>query len=73
LAERHSYRDRERALIAADIFLEYVRLVKLHLCDHDNNLTQLLTRLFSQAEEQEELDSGAMLRRAVVVQDALLS
>lgn len=33
----------------------------------------LLTRLFAQAEEQEELDGGAMLQRVVAVQDTLLA
>jgi hypothetical protein len=45
-----------------------------HPCyDHENNLIQLLTRLFDEAEERGESDSGAMLRHVVVVvQDALL-
>jgi hypothetical protein len=32
-----------------------------------------MTRLFSEAEEREESDCGAMLQRVVVAQDALLS
>lgn len=61
------------ALEATEIYLSFVRRAKPYLYDHDNNLTQLLTRLFAQAEEQEESDSGAMLRRVVAVQDALLA
>lgn len=47
--------------------------VKPQIYNHQNQLTQLLTRLFSQAEEQEEADGGAMLRRVVAVQDSLLA
>jgi hypothetical protein len=68
-----SHRDADQALEATEIYLEYVRLVRPHLYDYDNNLTQLLTRLFAQAEEHEESDKGAMLRRVVAVQDALLA
>lgn len=46
------------ALESTEIYLNYVRRVKPYLYDHENNLTQLLTRLFAQAEEQEELDGG---------------
>lgn len=41
--------------------------------DHDGNFTQLLTRLFAEAEEWEEADGGVMLRRVVSMQDELLS
>ena len=68
-----SHRDPEQALAATEIYLNYVRRTKPYLYDHENNLTQLLTRLFAQAEEQEESDSDAMLRRVVAVQDALLA
>lgn len=66
-------RDPMSALEAIEIYLNYVRRVKPYLYDHENNLTQLLTRLFAQAEELEESDRGAMLQRVVVVQDALLA
>ncbi|MEK7792672.1 MAG: hypothetical protein AAB306_05945, partial [Pseudomonadota bacterium] len=46
---------------------------KAYLYDHKNNLTQLMTRLFSDAEEREESDHGEMLRRVVSAQDTLLS
>lgn len=68
-----SIRDPMCALEATEIYLDFVRRTKPYVYDHENNLTQLLTRLFAQAEEQEESDSGAMLQRVVVVQDALLA
>lgn len=68
-----SSRDPVSALEAAEIYLNFVRNTKPYLYGHENNLTQLLTRLFAQAEEQEESDNGAMLRRVVVVQDVLLA
>ena len=34
---------------------------------------QLMTRLFAEAEEQEELDKGNLLRRVIIIQDKLLS
>ena len=68
-----SIRDPMYALEATEIYLDFVRRTKPHVYDHENNLTQLLTRLFAQAEEQEESDSGATLQRVVAVQDALLA
>lgn len=61
------------ALEATEIYFGFVARTKAHLYDSDNNLTQLLTRLFAQAEEQEESDSGAMLQRVVGIQDSLLT
>lgn len=68
-----SIRDPISALEATEIYLNYIRRVKPFLYDHQNNLTQLLTRLFAQAEEQEESDGGVMLQRVVGVQDSLLA
>lgn len=68
-----SIRDPILALDATEIYLEFVRRTKPYVYDHENNLTQLLTRLFAQAEEQEESDGKAMLQRVVVVQDTLLA
>lgn len=68
-----SHRDPEQALTATEIYLAYVSHIKLYLHDHENNLTQLMTRLFAEAEEREESDHGAMLQRVVSVQDTLLS
>lgn len=68
-----SHRDPEYALTATEIYLAYVNHTKPYLYDHENNLTQLMTRLFAEAEEREESDHGAMLQRVVFVQDTLLS
>ncbi len=61
------------ALEATEIYIEFVRQAKSYIYDHENNLTQLLTRLFAQAEEQEESDGKTMLQRVVMVQDAFLA
>ena len=64
----------DSALAAAEIYLRYLgRAEKSHLHDHEDQLTQLLTRLFAQAEEQEELDAGVMLRRVVAIQGSFLA
>lgn len=68
-----SYHDPEYALAVAEIYLAYINRTKPYLYDHDNNLTQLMTRLFAEAEEREESDHGAMLQRVVSLQDMLLS
>ncbi|MCC4596020.1 ATP-binding protein [Xanthomonas campestris pv. phormiicola] len=68
-----SQRDPEQALAVTEIYLAYVNHCKPYLYDHENSLTQLVTRLFAEAEEREESDYGAMLQRVVIVQDTLLS
>jgi hypothetical protein len=68
-----SQHDPELALASTEIYLDYVSHCKPYLYDHRNSLTQLITRLFAEAEEREESDSGAMLQRVVVAQDTLLS
>ena len=68
-----SIRDPMFALEAAEIYLEFVQRKKPYIFDHEHDLAQLLTRLFAQAEEQEALDSKAMLQRVVMVQDTLLA
>lgn len=68
-----SQHDPEQALAATEIYLAYVSHSKPYLYDHENSLTQLMTRLFAEAEEREESDCGAMLKRVVVIQDTLLS
>ncbi|MCY1465418.1 hypothetical protein D9M71_835580 [compost metagenome] len=60
-------------MAAAEIYLAYVSHCGPVLYDHENNLTQLMTRLFADAEDREESDGGAMLRRVVAAQDTLLS
>lgn len=68
-----SQRDPEHALTAAEIYLAYVNRAKPYFYDHENHLVQMMTRLFAEAEEREESDNGAMLKRVVAVQDLLLS
>ncbi|MGX9693387.1 AAA family ATPase [Achromobacter anxifer] len=68
-----SQHDPEHALAATEIYLAYATHCEPYLYDHEDNLTQLMTRLFAEAEEREESDSGAMLQRVVVAQDTLLS
>lgn len=63
----------EQALSTTEIYLAYVSHSKPYLYDHGNSLTQLMTRLFAEAEEREESDGGSMLHRVVAVQDTLLS
>ena len=63
----------EQALAATEIYLNYLSRNKPYLYDYDNSLAQLLTRLFSEAEEREESDNGVMLSRVVMAQDTLLS
>ncbi len=66
-------RDPAYALEVAEMFLTLKRNTQPYIYDYQNNFTQLLTRLFDQAEEQEESDSGAMLQRVVVLQDTLMA
>ena len=68
-----SQRDPEQALAAAEIYLAYINRSKSYLYDYDNSLTQLMTRLFAEAEEREDSDHGVMLQRVVFTQDMLLS
>ena len=56
-----------------ELYLAYVRGKGAHMYDRGGNLTQLLTQLFAEAEEWEEVDGGAMLQRVVSAQDELLS
>lgn len=68
-----SQRDPDQALAAAEIYLEHAKQVRSYLYDHNNNLTQLLSCLFAEAEEREESDQGEMLRHVVALQDTMLS
>jgi len=68
-----SHHDPEQALAVTEIYLAYVSRAKLNLYDYENSLTQLMTRLFAEAEEREESDHGAMLQRVVLIQGMLLS
>ena len=66
-------RDPGEALVVFELYLAYVRGKGAHMYDRGGNLTQLLTQLFAEAEEWEEVDGGAMLQRVVSAQDELLS
>jgi len=68
-----SQQDPEQALAVTEIYLAYASRTKAYLYDHGKSLAQLMTRLFAEAEEVEEIDSGTMLHRVVAVQDTLLS
>ncbi|THD38657.1 ATP-binding protein [Pantoea sp. R102] len=63
----------DQALTSTEIYLDYVRYSGQLMYDHNSNLTQLMTRLFTEAEEREESDNGTMLQRVVALQDKLLS
>lgn len=68
-----SQHDPKYALIAAEKYLNYTTKLDLSVEDYHNNFTQLITRLFAEAEEQEEIDNGEMLQRVVALQDILLA
>ena len=68
-----SQRNLEFALAATEVYLDYIKHTERGHYDYKNQLVQLLTRLFAEAEEREESDQGAMLNRVVSVQDLLLS
>ncbi|MGI2103445.1 NACHT domain-containing protein [Shewanella oncorhynchi] len=68
-----SGRNPDSALKAFEIYLNYIKRAKVRFYDHGKDLTQLFTRLFSEAEEREESDNGDMLQRVVVLQDIMLS
>ena len=67
-----SQREPDDALTSAERFGSFVRRMKHPYYDHDA-LSKLMTRLFREAEEREESDSGAMLRRVIALQDQFLS
>lgn len=52
--------------------MDYIRRSHKHIYDHEGHFMQLLTSLFREAEEREEADSTAMLKRVVTLQDVLL-
>ena len=56
-----------------ETYIDYVEKRKITIYDHKDNFMQLMTQLFAEAEEQEELDGGNMLHRVIVIQDKLLS
>jgi len=62
----------EEALVSAERFAVFVRRTNYHLYDR-GDISQLMTRLFREAEEREESDNGVMLRRVITLQDAFLA
>lgn len=68
-----SQHDPEYALTVTEIYLNHIAKHSLNLHDYHNNLTQLITRLFAEAEEREEVDNGTMLQQVVSLQDILLA
>lgn len=65
--------DPDNALASIEMYLAYVAHNEIYLHDHSSQLIQTVTRLFSEAEEREQADHGAMLKRVVSIQDILLS
>jgi hypothetical protein len=62
----------DEALVSAERFAIFVRHTKYQLYDL-RDISQLMTRLFREAEEREESDNGTMLRRIIALQDAFLA
>ena len=62
----------DEALNVAEIYVDYAKHAQ-HLIQDNGPLTQLLTKLFHEAEEREEADEGVMLLRVIAIQDVLLS
>ena len=61
------------ALSIAEQYIACTIEVGSIIFDQENNLTQLLTRLFYEAEEREGTDEGEMLKRVINLQDLMLS
>jgi hypothetical protein len=62
----------DETLVSAERFAVFVRRTK-HPFYSLEALPQLLTRLFREAEEREESDTGIMLRKVIALQDAFLA
>ena len=62
----------DESLVAAERFVQFMRGGNHPIYDR-GPLSQLLTRLFKEAEEREETDAGEMLRRIIALQDAFLA
>ncbi len=62
----------DEALASAERFAVFVRDAKYQLYGL-GDISQLMTRLFREAEEREESDNGAMLRRVIALQDTFLA
>ncbi|CAI8856294.1 ATPase_AAA_core domain-containing protein [Pseudomonas sp. IT-P258] len=68
-----SGRDPMFSLKVTQVYLAFAQHAGASIYDLDHNFTQLLTRLFSEAEEREESDKGEMLGMVVAIQDAMLA
>ncbi|CAN8141124.1 hypothetical protein THIOSC13_490002 [uncultured Thiomicrorhabdus sp.] len=66
-------RNVEETLVATELYVSYIKQTGVHFYDHEDNFIQLMSRLFAEAEEREESDSGDMLKCVVEIQDQLLS
>lgn len=65
--------DAQYALSVCEQYIACIIELGAYIFDHENNLAQLLTRLFYEAEEIEGVDQGEMLRRVIALQDLMLS
>jgi len=62
----------DETLAAAERFADFIRCTNHHVYNF-GAFSQLLTRLFREAEEREESDDGTMLRRVIALQDGFLA
>jgi hypothetical protein len=62
----------DETLVFAERFAVFIQHTKYRLYKH-GDISQLLTRLFREAEEREESDNGTMLCRVITLQDAFLA
>lgn len=68
-----SHSNPKLALDCATIYVEFIKNSNTHFYDYNDQMMQLMTRLFCEAEEKEESDQGEMLGRVVKLQDGLLA
>ena len=65
--------DIEFALEGLEKLITYALSHTIYLSNYHNHLTQLLTKLFGEAEERESIDNAEMLHRVVEIQDKLIT
>nr|WP_319472500.1 hypothetical protein [uncultured Sphaerochaeta sp.] len=65
--------DIDLALEGVEKLITYALSHTIYLSNYDDHLTQLLTKLFGEAEERESIDNGEMLHRVVEIQDKLIT
>lgn len=68
-----SHSNPKLALDSATIYVEYIKNNSTHFYDEKDEMMQLMTHLFREAEEREESDQGEMLNHVVKLQDGLLA